>query len=65
MCSYPCFSFVDDTTRVHLLEGPDYINANFLNVSYVPTWKLLSNPNVELEVEWVEMIMGVAMSLPG
>ena len=25
--------FVDDETRVHLNEGPDYINANFVNVS--------------------------------
>jgi protein tyrosine phosphatase len=26
-------SFSDDTTRVHLSEGPDYINANYINVS--------------------------------
>ena len=25
----------DDTTRVHLEEGPDYINANYINVSFV------------------------------
>ena len=26
-------SHTDDATRVKLLEGPDYINANYVNVS--------------------------------
>ena len=29
------FISTDDETRVHLNEGPDYINANFVNVSVV------------------------------
>ena len=34
---------VDDATRVKLLEGPDYINANYVNVRecvcvYVGVW---------------------------
>ena len=32
---YPS-TLLDDATRVHLREGPDYINANFVNV-----WQLL------------------------
>ena len=27
------FYSLDDETRVHLMEGPDYINASFINVS--------------------------------
>ena len=27
------FYSLDDETRVHLMEGPDYINASFVNVS--------------------------------
>ena len=31
------YYFTDDTTRVHLDEGPDYINANYVNVSFIYT----------------------------
>ena len=32
------FLSTDDETRVHLGEGPDYINANFVNVSKLVAW---------------------------
>ena len=36
MCLPSIHTHTDDATRVKLLEGPDYINANYVNVSMTP-----------------------------